>query len=53
MVEYVLLVASILIVCIYFYTTGNSPMSQGVNASLNSIVNEINNLNSQIQFPST
>ena len=51
MVEYVLLVTAVLLVCIYFFT----PMSGGlmpnaINASLNSIVNQINNINSQIQI---
>ncbi len=48
-VEYILLVVSVLLVCIFFFTKG--PMTTSVNASLNSIVNQINNLNSQIQLP--
>lgn len=49
-VEYVLLVAAVLLVCIYFFAAGG-PMSQGVNSSLGSIVNDINHMNSNIQFP--
>ena len=49
MVEYVLLVVAVVLVCIYFFTT-NGPMGQAVNASLNGIVNQINNINSQIQL---
>jgi hypothetical protein len=48
-VEYVLLVAAVLVICIYFLGPGG-PMSQSVNSSLNSIVNQINNINSQIQL---
>jgi uncharacterized membrane-anchored protein len=51
MVEYILLVAAVLLVCIYFFTN-NGPMPNAVNGALNSIVNQINNLNSQIQFNS-
>ena len=47
--EYVLLVTAVLVVCIYFFTNG--PMKQSVNASLGSVVNEINNINSQMQLP--
>ena len=47
--EYILLVAAVLVVCIYFFTAG--PMQQSVNASLYSIVNQVNNINSEIQFP--
>jgi len=49
MVEYVLLVTAVLLVCIYFFTT-SSPMPNSINAALNSIVNQLNNLNSQIKF---
>jgi hypothetical protein len=49
MVEYVLLVTAVLLVCIYFFTTG--PMAPSVNASLGSMVNQIDNINSQIQLP--
>ena len=49
MVEYVLLVTAVLFVCIYFCRPGGL-MSTSVNASLNSIVNQINNINSQIKF---
>jgi Flp pilus assembly pilin Flp len=51
-IEYVLLVVAILIVCIYFFANNSGgPMSQSVNASLNSIINQINNINSEIQLP--
>jgi len=53
MVEYILLVTSVLIVCIYFLNSKNGLMYQAVNGSLNSMVNEINALNSQIQFTSS
>ena len=49
MVEYILLVVAVILVCIYFFTT-NSPMSNAVNATLNSVVNQLNNINSQIHF---
>jgi len=49
MVEYVLLVTAVLLVCIYFFKT-SGPFSNSINASLNSIVNQINNINNQIQF---
>ena len=48
-VEYILLVVAILLVCIYFFTN-NGPMPNAVNATLNSIVNQLNNINSQIKF---
>lgn len=48
MVEYVLLVTAVLIVCIYFYTYG--PMGTDVNAGLNGMITEIQNLNSQINL---
>ncbi len=52
MVEYVLLVTAVLLVCIYFFTTkSGGPMPNSINATLNSIVNQIDNLNSQIQLP--
>ncbi len=51
MVEYVLLVTAVLLVCIYFFTASSGgPMPGAINASLNSIVNQLNNLNSQIKF---
>ena len=49
MVEYVLLVVAILLVCIYFFTA-KGPMPNAINATLNSIVNQINNINGQIQL---
>ena len=50
LVEYVLFVAAVLLVCIYFFTAG--PMSQSVNTSLYTIVNQVNNPpnNTQIKF---
>jgi len=48
-VEYVLLVTAVLLVCIYFFTT-SGPMSNSINTSLNSIVNQINNINGQIKL---
>ena len=52
MVEYVLLVTAVLLVCIYFFTArSGGPMPNAINASLNSILNQINNINSQIQLP--
>jgi len=49
MIEYVLFVVAILLVCIYFFTN-NGPMPNAVNATLSSIVNQLNNINGQIQF---
>jgi Flp pilus assembly pilin Flp len=48
LIEYVLLVVAVLVVCIFFITSG--VMKQSVNASINSVLNEINNVNGQIQF---
>jgi len=48
LVEYILLVTAVLVVGIFFFTKG--PMQQAVNSSLYTVVNDINNLNSQIQF---
>jgi len=51
LIEYVLLVTAVLLVCIFFATTNSGgPMTQAVNTSLNSIVNQINNINSEIQL---
>jgi preprotein translocase subunit SecG len=51
MTEYILLVVAVLIVCIYFLANqSGGPMGQSINASLNSIVNEIGNINSQINL---
>lgn len=51
MVEYVLLVTAVLLVCIYFFSTrSGSPLSDSINASLNSIVNQIDNIKGQIKF---
>jgi len=52
MVEYVLLVTAVMIVSIYFFTTqsGGGHMTQAINSGLNSIVNQVDTINSQIQF---
>ncbi len=51
MVEYILLVTAVLLVCIYFFTTqSGGPMPKSINATLNSMVNQINNINGQIKF---
>ena len=52
MVEYVLLVTAVMIVCIYFFTahSGRGSMTQAINSSLNSIVNEIDAGTSKIQL---
>ena len=50
MVEYVLLVARRTDSLHLFFVVRRASMSQGLNTSLNSMVNEINNINSQIQF---
>ena len=47
-VEYILLVTAVLLVCIYFLTSGM--MSNRVSIGLNSVVNEINTANSLIQL---
>ena len=51
MVEYVLLVTAVMIVCIYFFysKSGQGPMTQAINSSLNIIVNEIDNANVGLQ----
>ena len=52
MIEYVLMVTAVLLVCIYFFANhSSSSLSNSVNATLNSIVNQVDNLNSQITFP--
>lgn len=48
LIEYILLVTAVLIVCIYFFTTG--PMQQAVNNSLYMLSNKIDQFNSEIQF---
>ncbi|MBF0511873.1 MAG: hypothetical protein HQL13_06055 [Candidatus Omnitrophica bacterium] len=48
-IEYILFVVAVLLVCIYFFTNG--PMKRSVNASLYTIVNEIDTVNSKIIFP--
>ena len=46
LLEYVLFVAAVLLVCIYFFANmGNSPMGQSVNSTLYSMVNLINSTN--------
>ncbi|MBF0504657.1 MAG: hypothetical protein HQL14_06090 [Candidatus Omnitrophica bacterium] len=50
-VEYVMLVAAIAVVCIVFLKPqAGNPMYDGINASLGSMVTQINNFNSAIQF---
>ena len=50
-VEYVLLVTSVVLVCIYFFgNLSTSPLGSGLNAALNSTVNMIHSINSPIQF---
>ena len=49
-IEYVLLVAAVLLVCIYFFSTHGGPMAVGINGSLNSIVNQVNHLSGQIKW---
>lgn len=51
MIEYVLLVGAVLLVCIYFYNSSTGPMPSIINATLNSMINQVNNLNGQIQIP--
>lgn len=48
-VEYILLVTAVVLICLYFFAPGG-PMTQRVNATLNSIVNQIDNINSQINL---
>ena len=50
MVEYILLVTAVLLVCIYFFTSHTGGMPNSLNASLNSMVNQIDNLNGQIKL---
>ncbi len=47
-IEYILMVTAVVVVCIWFFSRG--PMSQSVNTSLNSMIKEINNINSEIQY---
>ena len=50
-IEYVLLVAAVIAICIVFLKPqAGNPMYDSVNATLNSIVNQLNNINSQIKF---
>lgn len=49
LIEYILLVTMVILVCIFFFTTG--PMQQTVNNSIYGIVNMINSVNAQVQFP--
>lgn len=49
MIEYLMLVVAVLIVCIYFYSS-SGPLPTIINASVYSIVNEVQNLNSEIQI---
>lgn len=51
LLEYVLFVAAVLLVCIYFFANmGNSPMGQSVNSTLYSMVNLINSTNEAMQL---
>ena len=51
--EYVFFVTAVILVCVYFFAPhAGAPMYTGVNATINSIVNQINVANSQLQFPS-
>jgi hypothetical protein len=50
-VEYVLLVTAVLLVCIYFFTSG--VMNKSLNTTLNSMVNQLDNINSEIQLNSS
>ena len=50
LIEYILLVTAVAIVCIYFFSQPNGPMGQSINASLNGVVEQINDLNKEIQF---
>jgi len=51
LIEYVLFVTAVVIVCIYFFANhSGGPMATAINASLNGMVNDINNLNSQINL---
>ena len=49
LVEYILLVTAVVVVSIYFCLPGGI-MTRSVNGSLNSILNEINHANSEIQL---
>jgi hypothetical protein len=49
MIEYVLLVVAVLLVCIFFYSSAG-PMPALINASLNSMINQVDNLNGEIQL---
>lgn len=50
-VEYILLVAAALIVCIVFYANpAGGPMGQALNASLNGMINMVNTLNAEIHI---
>jgi len=49
--EYILFVTAVLLVCIYFFMPqSNGIMPKSVNASLGSIVTEIDSMNSKIQL---
>jgi len=51
-VEYVLFVAAIILVCVVFLKPqAGSPMYDSMNTALNSMVTQINNGTSAIQFP--
>ena len=50
-IEYVLLVVAIVVVCLYYYSNlSTSPMGSAVKSMLNSTVNMVNNLNSELKY---
>ena len=51
-VEYVLLVAAVVVVCVVFFKPqAGNPMYDGVNASLGGMVTQINSFTNAIQLP--
>ena len=50
--EYIFFVTAVLLVCVYFFAPfSGAPMYNAVNGTINSIVNQINIANSQLQLP--
>jgi uncharacterized membrane-anchored protein len=49
MIEYVLLVVAVLLVCVFFFSS-SGPMPALINASLNSMINQVDKLNGEIQL---
>ncbi len=49
-VEYLLLVTAVLLVGLYFFASAQSPLPAALNATLDSVVNQIDNINSQIKL---